>query len=557
MREDRNLVLSKKLRIVIYNRVSTNAQEEEGTSLETQREDNTAYCLEHGYEIIDVVDETHTGYELEQRKKLKGVLKRCVNREVDGIVFRTYDRLSRNTVHRTVIEYDAERYGYELMCSKEQYDGDSFEHKLMRQLMSAFAELERMKIKERTAEGKKKRAQSGRLLNGRKARYGYAYVDDDHANYKIVEKEVEIIHRIDSMYLEGLSQRRIAEILTKEGVPTPMGNRKVWSKATVAVILGCSEYHGEGYAYNTTEVVIAGKKSRRRSPEKRIQMPEHVYPIVRSIEIYNAIQERIKNAHSTSITSHIPEEILLRGHIRCECGYAMVPGLKSSTYKGKAYKYVMYRCYGEVPDSSTPIHSVQINSSIIEPAVINYVSSLLKDLSVIEKALTTYIESHTSETSVQSYDNALEQLKEQQRLLSLDLKSTKGNVRQLVLNQMNALEEDIEKVEKTKREVVGDGDRWEVIKKDIVDVITWIQAGNTDMESASFEEKRRLLRALGIVAVIGKAESTAGKASKRHYEIHVPLPIFDTLDSTTPTIFQPRLQQRSWRQRALSQRILR
>ncbi len=521
MREDRNLVLSKKLRIVIYNRVSTNAQEDEGSSLETQREDNTAYCLEHGYEIIDVVDETHTGYELEQRKKLKDILRRCMSKEVDGIVFRTYDRLSRNSVHRTVLEYDAERYGYVLLCSKEQYDGDSFEHKLMRQLMSAFAELERMKIKERTMAGKLKRAEEGKLINGQSARYGYAYADEKHTCYKVVDAEANIINKIDALYLAGNGMQVIADILTREGIASPTGKR-VWNQHTIQRILNCEEYHGIGYAFYTRTLKEKGKRYVALRPvEERVRMPENTFPVIRTKETYDAIQERRKNAHNTSFTSSLPGEVLLRGFIKCPiCNGTMSPALR----RGKT---PVYRCGKNQTEKGTfDRHNVQMVARHIENDVSNFVVATLAKINDVEAALQKYIDEHNSQKSANSYDNAIKRCKAQQVEISEELKGLRGNARALLLNQLNQLEDDIERMGQQKFNIVGDGERWEVMKRDVQEVIDRIHTGELDFEKADIQEKRRILRVLGI-SIKTILEDDVSHITKRRcsYEIYARMGI--------------------------------
>lgn len=520
------------IRVMLYNRVSGSKQEEEGTSLETQREVNTQYANEHGYIIVDTVNETHTGFELEERKKFMNVLERCKSNEADAIVFSAYDRLSRNKTHFTVILYEAQRYGYELFCVNEQFDEDNIYERMLREIVAIFAELERHKIAKRTKEGKIKRVEAGKLLNGKKPRYGYTYADDKRTYYKIVESEAAIIRRIDMLYLEGYGQQHIADILTKDGIPTPTGN-KIWGRTTVGLILTCTEYHGVGYAYNTSLVISeTGKKQHIQTPiEERIQLPKNVYPIIRPHETYLAIQHRLQNAHSTAITCHIPENVLLRGLIHCAiCGRIMRPKMERNSEKRAFYQYLIYKCQAYANSNHKDIHSVQIAANSIEPAVIKYISELLKDLGVIERALISYINNHSSEASVESYDNAIEQLKAQQEEIGNDLLMARGNVRKILLAQMNKLEEEIEKLKKHKKEINGDGDKWERIKKDIYDVIAWIQQGKADIDTASFEEKRRILKALGIVVFVSKTEKIKGVAPRNAYEIRVTL---HTLDSTS------------------------
>jgi DNA invertase Pin-like site-specific DNA recombinase len=54
-------------RCVIYFRVSTDAQEREGTSLETQADACRAYAEGHGWTIVEALSDTASGFALDRR----------------------------------------------------------------------------------------------------------------------------------------------------------------------------------------------------------------------------------------------------------------------------------------------------------------------------------------------------------------------------------------------------------------------------------------------------------------------------------------------------------
>ena len=53
-------------RVVIYSRVSTDAQERDGTSLETQERECMAYAQAHRWDVIECISEAASGYTLER-----------------------------------------------------------------------------------------------------------------------------------------------------------------------------------------------------------------------------------------------------------------------------------------------------------------------------------------------------------------------------------------------------------------------------------------------------------------------------------------------------------
>src|SRR5688572_7295320 len=97
-------------RAAIYVRVSTSAQEEDGTSLDTQEQRCRAYALAYGYAIDEqhVYRETFSGIELWQRPKLTTLRDVVRRRDVDVVIAYAIDRLSRDPVHMGVIISEAE-----------------------------------------------------------------------------------------------------------------------------------------------------------------------------------------------------------------------------------------------------------------------------------------------------------------------------------------------------------------------------------------------------------------------------------------------------------------
>src|SRR5689334_15488480 len=94
----------------IYVRVSTAAQEEDGTSLDTQEEQCRRYASAQGYEVDEahVYREVFTGAELWDRPQLTR-LRAAVRQQAVGVVIAyAIDRLSRDPVHLGVVISEAE-----------------------------------------------------------------------------------------------------------------------------------------------------------------------------------------------------------------------------------------------------------------------------------------------------------------------------------------------------------------------------------------------------------------------------------------------------------------
>src|SRR5688500_5260423 len=163
-------------RAALYVRVSTGTQGEDGTSLETQEQRCRAYAAQRGYVVADVhfYREIHTGTELWQRPQLTTLREAIRRREVDVLIVYAIDRLARDPIHLGMIVSEAEHANVAVEFVSEPLD-NSPEGQLIQIVKGYAAKLEHAKIIARSHRGRLARAQSGKLLPGWKALYGYRF----------------------------------------------------------------------------------------------------------------------------------------------------------------------------------------------------------------------------------------------------------------------------------------------------------------------------------------------------------------------------------------------
>ncbi len=94
----------------IYCRVSTEGQEQEGTSLQTQLEACQKYCQLKDYEVTYQFSEACSGLSLE-RPKLTGLREVVRSESIDCIVVYSLDRFSRDPVHGVIMMQEMEKHG--------------------------------------------------------------------------------------------------------------------------------------------------------------------------------------------------------------------------------------------------------------------------------------------------------------------------------------------------------------------------------------------------------------------------------------------------------------
>src|SRR5664279_5229743 len=106
---------------VVYCRVSTEGQEQEGTSLQTQLQACLKYCEAKGYEVAFKFSEAWSGLSLE-RPKLNELRELIRGEQIDSVVVYSLDRFSRDPVHGVILMQELEKHNVVLEAATENVD---------------------------------------------------------------------------------------------------------------------------------------------------------------------------------------------------------------------------------------------------------------------------------------------------------------------------------------------------------------------------------------------------------------------------------------------------
>jgi site-specific DNA recombinase len=202
----------KQKKAAIYIRVSTDAQREEGYSIDAQKEMLTAYCVSKGIRDYDYyIDGGFTGSNLD-RPELQRLMGDVSNGQISCVLVYKLDRLSRSQKDTLYLIEDVfNPHGVDFFSLNESMDTSTPLGRLMLGILSAFAQLERENIRERTRMGMKERVKSGLWMGGGRIPFGYDY-DREHG-VLVLNKDAETVKQIYALYLEGYSCSRIAQML--------------------------------------------------------------------------------------------------------------------------------------------------------------------------------------------------------------------------------------------------------------------------------------------------------------------------------------------------------
>lgn len=196
----------------LYVRVSTDAQREEGYSIEAQCEMLKAYCtakeIQH-YELF--IDGGYSGSNID-RPSMTRMIKEIREGKISHVIVYKLDRLSRSQKDTLyLIEDVLNPNGVSFVSLNENMDTSTPIGRAMLGIISAFAQLERETIKDRTRMGMKERVKNGYWMGGGHVPFGYDY--DSSRGILVPNKDSEKVRLMYKLYIEGYSMMRIAKTL--------------------------------------------------------------------------------------------------------------------------------------------------------------------------------------------------------------------------------------------------------------------------------------------------------------------------------------------------------
>jgi len=215
---------------IIYIRVSTTQQADEGVSLQAQENKARAWCELNDYEVGGVhVDAGISGKKMGNRPALEKALSEC--EKGSALVVYSLSRLARSTKDTISISEQLQTIGTDLVSISEKIDTTSAAGKMVFRMLAVMAEFESDIISERTKMGMQHKKSKGERIGT------IPFGSKLHSNGKDLlpdNVELEIIEIIASLKRDGLSLNKIAAHLNTTQ-HQPRG--KQWYPQTIKRIL--------------------------------------------------------------------------------------------------------------------------------------------------------------------------------------------------------------------------------------------------------------------------------------------------------------------------------
>lgn len=347
---------TKSFRVGLYMRLSReDGDKEESSSVTNQREMLKRYVSEQEnfFIVKEYVDDGYTGTNFD-RPGFKQMIEDIEAGIIDTVITKDLSRLGRERLgvgHYTEIYFPEHNVRYiALLDNIDTYIDSGMND--MAPFKGVINDMYVRDISKKIRSSLIERKKAGNFL-GVTAPYGYQKDPNNKFHLIINEKEAEVVKSVFRLYLEGNGLTRIAQILTKDGIPVPGESRDIgktrrtalyssWKQTTIRRILDNRVYLGELVQFKRRKI---NYKSKRRItvPEEERYICRGTHEAIIDEESFNAVQNILKKNKSFKGTKH---DYLFKGLLFCtECGARL--NVTYSNYALKRYGEYRYTtiCY--------------------------------------------------------------------------------------------------------------------------------------------------------------------------------------------------------------------
>lgn len=484
----------------VLGRVRLSRSTEESTSPERQRELIEQWAEANGHELVGWAEDLDVSGSVDpfDTPALGPWLTPERAGEWDILCAWKLDRVGRraiplNKVFGWILDNNKTLY-----CVSDSIDLSNWVGRLVASVIAGVAEGELEAIKERARSSHKKLRELGRWPGG-KPSYGYVAVERlDAAGWELVEDEpaATVLRGAVAGLIAGKSVEAIARELTEAGTLTPTDHALArkgkptkggkWTGQTLRQLLRSKTLLGHVTHNGVTVRDSVGK-------------PIHKGPPIVSSDDFDRVQAILDSRSNKKLRSNGTSPML--GVALCfDCNHPLYANTQMA--KGKLYRY--YSC--------KPCKGAMINAEEIEQELEYMLLETVGDSYATEKH---YIPAQDHQTELNEAVQAINELTDAL------VRAKSNTVRERLTQQIDALDERIEELEKLPQREAG----WDYRQLPITYREQW--------EASDTEERRQLLLRAGITLSITRVPGT--KVIKS--DLYIPDEILDRLnEKKAPTI---------------------
>jgi site-specific DNA recombinase len=280
---------NKKLKVAAYCRVST-SRPEQLHSLEIQVSAYKKMINSNpNWLFAGIYYDIESGLRRSGRDELEKMLKKAAKGKIDYIITKSISRVSRDTLEvLKIIRFLRER-GINMHFENENLDSINVDKEFEITLRGMLAQDESRNISENIQWGFQRKFEKGDIFTKYKHFMGYTCVEGEIV---IVSEQAEVVRKIFSLYLQGLSLGQIKAYLESRCIKTVTG-KDIWDAKTIQRMLTNEKYKGDAMLQKTfTEDFMTGKKAKNVGQRKRYYVKDS-HPAIISAEVFAKVQEEM------------------------------------------------------------------------------------------------------------------------------------------------------------------------------------------------------------------------------------------------------------------------
>lgn len=412
----------------LYFRLSQEDERQgESASIDNQRTILRKYAEEHGFEIHDeYIDDGISGTTFD-RPQVQRLLDDAKTGIINTIIVKDLSRFGRNYIEvGQYIDYVFPAFGIRFIAIQDNVDTENRDSGTMEMMpiMNVFNEWHAANTSKKIRAIRREKAKEGVYI-AKKAAYGYKMGTDKKRTPTIDEEAAAVVRRIFEMYASGITPRKICEILTKEGIPSPAvyayyqkglkPNKNImgfWSPVTIREMLQKIIYLGHlPQLCCSTFSYKNHKRYKKDESEWEIVYNNHE-PII-SQELWDKAQERKKSV-AIGRTTKLGFTHPLSGFLFCaDCGSKMK--LCTSHRKNSTKHRFYFDCGYNIRYGKLCCFSHYISAKILTEIVLEDIREMAKRIVLDEKAIREEFVRHNAELAAAAIKKVKKELQVKQK----------------------------------------------------------------------------------------------------------------------------------------------